>query len=241
MKCLPKVVYLSPTYQSDFDVMRGEFGDFFDEVESLIKSVVFPFSFICVNSRLEKLKRFLRTTFIELKPQLCIAKSFDDVMDTVKEKCTIINIACLKTIVTRYKIEEANDLIADYQLKVEKFCEKVKVSVMTVTTNPSCLLKCESIEFVLEWETDEHTLKEIKELLWKTFGDFAERVLVKEAKEDNSITVTCYAPQHMMDILLMEAKKNISLVRGSGIEVIKLTIGYHIVWSDHTRDKVRDK
>ena len=221
--------------------MRGEFGDFFDEVASLIKSAVLPFSFICVNSRLEKLKNFLGRAFNELKPQLRIAKSFDDVMDTVKEKCTIINIACLETLIKHYKIEKAKDLIADYQLKVKKFCENVKVGIMTVWTNPSCLLKCESIEFVLEWETDQHALKEIKVLLWKTFGDLAERVLVKEAREDNSITVTCYAPRHMMDILLMEAEKNLGLLRGSGIEVIKLTIGYHTVWSDHTRDKVRDK
>ena len=221
--------------------MRGEFGDFFDEVTSLIRSAVLPFSFICVSSRLEKLKRFLGRTFSELKLQLSTAKSFDDIMDAVKEKCTIINIACLETLINHYKIEEAKDLIADYQSKVKKFCENVKVGIMTVTTNPSYLLKCESIEFVLEWETNQHALKEIKVLLWKTFGDLAERVLVKEAREDNSITVTCYAPRHMMDILLMEAEMNLGVLRGSGIEVIKLTIGYHTVWSDHTRDKVKDK
>ena len=60
--------------------MRGEFGDFFDKVASLIKSAVLPFSLICVNSRLEKLKNFLGRAFSELKPQLRIAKSFDDVI-----------------------------------------------------------------------------------------------------------------------------------------------------------------
>ena len=219
--------------------MRGEFGDFFDEVASLIKSAVLPFSFICVNSRLKKLKRFLGRSFSEVKPQLFIAKSFDDVMDAVKEKCTIINIARLETLINHYKIEEAKDLIADYQLKVKKFCENIKVGIMTVSTNQSCLLKCESIEFVLEWETDQHALKEIKVLLWKTFGDLAERVLVKELREDNSITVTCYAPRHMMDILLMKAEKNLDILRGIGL--IKLSIGYCTVWNERTRDKVRDR
>ena len=73
-------------------------------------------------------------------------------------------------------------------------------------TGPSSLLKCQTIKFVLEWKTSERTFNEIRELLCKTFGDIADRVLVNEAKEGNSIIVTCYAPQHIMDILQMEAK-----------------------------------
>ena len=121
-------------------------------------------------------------SFQELKPQLAFAESFDDVMDIVREKCTIINISCLEAIVNRYKIEEAKAHIVAYKAEVNQFCQDLKISVCKnkgFVTSPSSLLKCETIEFILEWETDEHTLSEIQGILWKAFGDMAKRVLVK--------------------------------------------------------------
>ena len=50
-------------------------------------------------SPLEKLKKYLGRCFRELKPQLLIAVSFDDVMELIEEKCTVINLCCLETIV----------------------------------------------------------------------------------------------------------------------------------------------
>ena len=182
-------------------------------------------------SSLKEFKTFLRRCYRELKPQLSNAKSFDDVMDIVEEKCTIINIACLETIIDHYNITQAKTYTTTYQLEVEQFCEKVKLNVK-ITTGSSSLLKCETIEFVLEWKSDEHTLKEIKDLLWKAFGDIARRILVKEAKEGNSIIVTCYAPRNIMDLLLMESGKNLNLLKQLG--VIKLVIGYHILFEVNT-------
>ena len=76
-------------------------------------------------------------------------------------------------------------------------------------------------------------------VLWKAFGDMANNVLVKDAREGNSIIVTCYVPKHIMDILLMEAKKNLDMLIKMGL--IQLTIGYHTMWNEHTRDDVRDE
>ena len=235
------VFHISPNYQREFDEMRGRFGRFFDNITSLIKSAVFPSSFMLVkkikaSSCLRRFKRFLGRTFEELKPQLGIARSFHDVMDVVKKKCTIINISCLETIISHYSIDQAMELVTAYHIDIEKFCNKVKVNLMTLMTNP--ILKCETIEFTLAWKTDEHTLKEIRNVLSVLFGDNGKRVIVGELREGNSIIVTCYAPRHIVDILLIEAKKNVNLVKE--MELIKLTIGYHTVW-EQTRDKVRDK
>ena len=57
------------------------------------------------HSSLEELKKFLGRCFRELKPQLSVAESFDDVMEVVEEKCTVINIRCLETIIDHYNIE----------------------------------------------------------------------------------------------------------------------------------------
>ena len=212
--------------------MKVTFGNFIHSVAPLIEKSI---------PSLRELKTYLRRCFRELKPQLTVAESFDDVMDLVEEKCTIINVACLEGIINHYKIEEAKTHVTTYKSAVNTFCNEVKLNVCKnkLMTGPSSLLKRETIQFVLEWKTDERTFNEIRELLCKTFGDIADRVLVNEVKEGNSIIVTCYAPRHIMDILQMEAEKNLNLLIKLGL--LKLTIGYHIIWDKRTRDKVRDE
>ena len=193
-----------------------------------------------VLSPLEKLKKYLGRCFRELKPQLSIAKSFDDIMEVVEEKCTVVNICCLEAIINYYNIIEANAHITTYKAEVDKLCEEIKLSVCqkeNFMTGPSSLLKCETIKFVLEWETDKHTFNEIRELLWKAFGKMAKRVLVKCIDEGNSIIVTCYAPENVINVLLMEAQKNLHILIKMG--VVRLTIAFHTIWDEHSRDKVR--
>ena len=192
------------------------------------------------HSSLKELKKFLGRCFRELKPQLSVAESFDDVMEVVEEKCTVVNIRCLETIIDHYNVQEAQVHITTYKSEVDKLCEEIKLSVCqkeNFMTGPSSLLKCETIKFVLEWETDKHTFNEIRGLLWKAFGKMAKRVLVKHIDEGNSIIVTCYAPENAINILLMEAQKNLHILIKMG--VIKLTIAFHTVWDERSKDKVR--
>ena len=189
---------------------------------------------------LRKLKKYLQRYFKELQPQLEIAGSFDDVMDIVEKKCTIIDIYSYEVIVEHYNIKTAKPHISDYKSTIDKFCEEVKLSVCVnenFTTGPSSLLKCETIEFVLEWELDECSLDQIRNLLVKVFNDIAQRVQVRMIKKSNFITITCYAPRHIMDVLLMEAEKNLYLLREIGL--IKFTIGYHTFWDEVTRYMVK--
>ena len=191
--------------------------------------------------KFKELKTYLRMSYPELKHQLSIAESFDDIMDIVRGKCTPISIACLESIINRYNIKEGQAHIAAYQSEVDKLCKEIKLRVCEhedFMTGQSSPLKCETIEIVVEWKTDEHTLEEIKELLWKAFGDMARRILVKKAKESNSIVVTCYAPRYMTDALLKEAEKNVTQLKQMGI--IKLSIGYNVIWDASKRSEVRD-
>ena len=61
---------------------------------------------------------FLQRCFEELEPQLTIAKSFDDVMVIVQKKCTVINVACLETVIDFYNIEKPKFIsqLTDLQL-----------------------------------------------------------------------------------------------------------------------------
>ena len=214
--------------------MKVTFGNLIITVTPLIKAVI---------PSLDDLKIYLRRCFQELRPQLSTAESFDDVMDLVQDKCTIINICCLEAVVNYYKITAAKSLITEFKMTVDTFCENVKVSICLKQnfklTSHSHHLICETIEFILEWEVDKYTLKHIKDLLSKAFEDMAESVQVRAINEGNSIIVTCYAPHHMMDILLVTAKKNLGLLKKIGL--LKLTIGYYIIYDKRQRDKVRDE
>ena len=213
--------------------MKVTFRDLINTVTPLIAKSI---------PSLKILKKYLQRYFKELQPQLEIAGSFDDVINIMEKKCTIIDIYSFEVIVEHYNIKTAKPHISDYKSTIDKFCEEVKLSVCVnenFTTGPSSLLKYETIEFVLEWEPDECSLDQIRNLLVTVFNDIAQRVQVRMIKTSNSITITCYAPRHIMDVLMMEAEKNLYLLIGSGL--MKLTIGYHTVWDITTKDKVRYK
>ena len=225
--------------------MRARFGNLIHTVAPLIKSAVMSSPSLSEPSLLEKrppleeLKIYLRRCFEELKPQVAIAGTFDDIMDIVQKKCTVINVACLETVVDHYNIEEAKTHIIAYKSAVDKFCEDVKVSVCKdkdFMSSSSSLLKCETVEFVLEWEPHNHALNQIRALLRKAFQDIAKFVRVRYIKEGNSIIITCYAPQNIMDLLLVEAQKNLHILIKMG--VIKLTLAFHTVWDESGKNKV---
>ena len=227
----PKVT-LELSFQKKFDEMKVTFGKLIHTVAPLIAKGI---------PSLQELKTFLRRCYRELKPQLSIAESFDDVIELVEDKCTIINIVCLEAIVDTFNISEAKQYIKEYQAAIDAFCNEVKLSVcenQSFLTSQSTLLKCETVEFVLEWEPDDYTLTQIRALLTEAFKDLIKRVQIRVIKRGNSVIVTCYAPRHIMDVLLMEAEKNLNLLRKMGL--IKLTIGYCTVWDERTKDKVKD-
>ena len=214
--------------------MRVAFGKLIHTVAPLIEASI---------PSLKELKTYLRRCFRELKPQLSLAESFDDVMELVEDKCTIINVCCLEAIVDEYNVKTATKYIVEFKLAVDMFCEKVKLKVCCKESfkrvSSTRQLTCETIEFVLEWKTDKHSLNDIRELLAKAFEDLVDSVQVRAIDEGNSIIISCYAPHYMMDILLVTTKENLSLLKE--MRLIKLTIGYCTIYDKHQRDKVRDE
>ena len=214
--------------------MKVTFGNLMMTMSPLIKAGI---------PSLEDLKKYLRICFRELKPELAIVESFDDVMELVQDKCTIINVCCLEAIVNHYKITAAKPHIEEFKTTVDIFCEMIKTDICLKQNfkiaSFSHHLTCETIKFVLEWEVDKYTLRNIKDLLSKAFGDMAKSVQVRAVNEGNSIIVTCYAPLSLMEFLLTTAERNLNILKENG--VIKLTFGYHIIYDKRQRDKVRDE
>ena len=215
-----------------FDEIKVTFGNFIEAVAPLIEKAI---------PSMTNLKTYLRRCFRELKPQLNAAESFDEVMDVIEERCTIINISCVEAVIDHYNIEEAKSHIVTYKVTVDKFCEDVKLSLCekeNITIGQSPPLKCETIEFVLEWELEDYVLKQIRGVLTKAFEDMAKHVQVRVIRKGNSIVVTCYAPRNLMDFLQLNAVKNLDLLKSIG--VIKLTAGYCTIWNACKRHEVKE-
>ena len=209
--------------------MRMYFSTLINTVARLIENKV---------SSLEDLKTYLQKHFDELRLQLEYAKSLKQFIFLVKDKDTIIDIDCIQAIVDHLDIEEVKDHIAAYKITMEGFCEETTLDICcneSFNTASSSLLKCETIEFVLQWETNKHSLSDVRALLEKSFQDMGKKVQVRYIKVDsNFVIVTCYAPGNIMDILQMETGKNLDLLRKTG--VIELKISYHVFFT--TTDKV---
>ena len=209
--------------------MRVAYGNLMEEVVPIVVKSVKSIS------SLRALKKYLDRCFPELTHQLERAKSFKNIMDLVEDKCTIINVACLEAIVDHYNITEAKKHIEDFKKLVDDFCEKIKANICYNQSfkvdSFSHLLICETIVFVLEWDADKRKIGDIKRLLAKAFKDLVNNVQVRAINEGESIIVTCYAPQHMMGILLMTAKESLDQLKEIGLS--RLSFGYYTIFDTH--------
>ena len=180
---------------------------------------------------LEDLKTYLQKHFDELRLQLEYAKSLKQLMFLVKDKDTIIDINYIQAIVDHLDIEEVKDHITAYKVTMEEFCE-ITLDICcneSFNTASSSLLKCETIEFILEWEANKHSLNDVKDLLQKGFKDLSKKLQVRYILIRNkSIIIICHAPRNITDILLIEGEKNLDMLKEIGLN--KLIIGYYTIW-----------
>ena len=222
-------VTVHPGYKAEFDRMGDMLGTLIHNIVPLIEAAI---------PSVNDLKVYLGRCRRDLKPRLKIANSFDDVMEVIEDECSITDVALLETIVNKYSIQDAGDMILAYQTHLDEFCE----NKLTMFCNrqlkrlSSSLLTCETIKFVLEWNPSEHSLSSIRALLRKTFKDNQVKVVVIE--EGNSIIVTCYAPHYLMESLLVTARDNVDMLKEMGL--ISLTIGYYTVYDEHAIDEVSE-
>ena len=189
---------------------------------------------------LQEVKSLLYS-FPDLKPELAGAKTIDDILNLVHDKCTLIDITYLEAIVEQFDIEEAKPHIEAYKEKVEHFSQEVAVELCLsesfLVTKIPCLLKCETAKFVLDWDpTDDYTLKDIEDILAVSLKKLAKRVKIVVIKEGNSITVICTFPHTLLGPLIAIAQETIELVKKRGL--IRLSIGPCIIWDINSRDQV---
>lgn len=212
-------INLNADFQVKVDERRDALGMLIVKIAPLIESKM---------SSLDGLKLLIATCRSELKQKLYHAKVFTDVQHLISENCSPIDIVLLETIVKYYSIEEARKDIDNYKKDLEDFC-KIRIYDVQISGLSSSLLTCDTIKFIVNWKADECTINRIKELLSVAFKDLRKRVQVTRFHEGRSIVVICYAPHHLMDLLLVIAQENIDKLILLGL--LRLTIGYNTFYN----------
>uniref|UniRef100_A0A1X7UIW6 SH3 domain-containing protein n=2 Tax=Amphimedon queenslandica TaxID=400682 RepID=A0A1X7UIW6_AMPQE len=218
--------FFNAAHQSTFDEIRGSFGILIDEIISLISQSILSAA---------KMKSFLQLSFPELKDELSNADSIEAIMNVVVKDCRINNISKLKTIVKRFKITEANPLISEYEEEVKTVCGSLKDFLCQ--NQPEHLNNCETIQFILGWEPEEHSLDDIRNLLEEAFKELNKRIIVQSIHRGNSIIIICYGPHHLLAALLLEAQDSL-IVLMKEFSLIRLTFGRYTVYDKRIRYKV---
>ena len=182
---------------------------------------------------------FFADSYPHLETEITHSKSIDDVLNVVRNHCTLINISCLEGIVERFDIKEAETHIQAYKDVVQSFCKETKASLCLEETfkesKSRSLLKCETAVFVLNWDPKDCTIEDIEDILSESFeGDVEIRYLAK----GNSIIVTCFFPLCLTTLLIARAQETLEIMKEKGL--LQLTVGHCIIY-DHRRDKVRDE
>ena len=218
--CIVQEIILEHKFQVEFDRLNDSLGIMIFKVAPLIKAAI---------PSLEDLILFIRVVRPNLRPQLSLSKSFNDVVEIIRDSCSITNIVLLEDIVNHFSVtDEAHKFISTYEDGVKMFCDKEICGIKLKETPP---LTCDTIRFIVDWEVDRCTLNNIKVLLQRAFIDLVNRVEVIEANKGHSILITCYAPHYLMYILYKEAQENIEELKKIGL--IELTIGYYTLYNIH--------
>ena len=162
-----------------------------------------------------------------MKPQLAHAERVDDVLLLVIEKCSLINVSCLESVINHCNIEPAKDELSHYMATVDEFCEATTISQCVNESFRSSyfqLLSCDTVQF---FHRDDCSLSELKKDL---FGQFADRVLIHSIEYKKYATVICYAPQQIRECLKIECKKSSTSMKG---EIQMIHISSDMLW-DYT-------
>ena len=182
----------------------------------------------------QELKGFLQvqTSNSDVKEQLNTCESVGEIMQIVINQCSLVDLTLLEGIIEFFNIEEAKKHIDEYKETVKDFCSNKSLSSwLNETLGRFSCLQCETLQFSVDKNVDERTLKDVHDLTAIAFESLSTNVRVIVIKEGNSFTITCSFPLALSESLIATALKNLEQLKKEGL--IKLTIGYSTVYSQN--------
>lgn len=194
-----------------------------------------------VTDDLEALKTLVSVTFPELKSSICVSDCPSEVLTILSEKCNVLDVTFLELIINYYAVDSLKQEISQYKEILEKFCDDLSLKICCGVEFTGCIppgrsLKCDMVEFILDWQPDNHVLSDVRLLLEKAFEKMSRKVKVAYLDDGHSVLIGCFAHYCYHPILIMKAQKNLQALKDSGLK--RLIIGYSIIWDEYTRDEV---
>uniref|UniRef100_A0A1X7SRU7 Uncharacterized protein n=1 Tax=Amphimedon queenslandica TaxID=400682 RepID=A0A1X7SRU7_AMPQE len=160
------------------------------------------------------------------------ANSIEGIINIAVKKCRVNNVSVIKSIVKRFKINQAKRLISEYEEELKTVSGSLKNFLSR--NQPEHFLFCETIQFTLGWEPEEHSLDDIRNLLEEAFKELNKRIIVQTIHRGNSIIIICYGPHHLLAALFLEAQANLNVLMKE-FSLIKLTFGHYTVYDKRIR------
>ncbi|XP_019862001.1 PREDICTED: uncharacterized protein LOC109590542, partial [Amphimedon queenslandica] len=217
-------IHLPPSLTSKFKSMQVQLGSTFDRVELIIKE--------CPPSTLKKIKNILIYCSEDLKPQVAQCDNIHDILKLVRKDCSLDDIEMLKAIVNELNIESAKVVIQEYSDALEKFSETELSKCLNEKFSYASPLQCERITIVVDQNTDDCTLHDIRRLAANTFHKLSPQnsrsVKLNVIRDDNSFTITYSFPLILSEQLIVAARNNIDVLKKNKVK--RLTIGYCTVY-----------
>uniref|UniRef100_A0A1X7TNE9 Uncharacterized protein n=1 Tax=Amphimedon queenslandica TaxID=400682 RepID=A0A1X7TNE9_AMPQE len=185
------------------------------------------------SSLLEEIKEFLSYHSVREKVKNCC--DIPSLLCLIQNECSLTNIEFLDSVVEEMEITEATRYIETYRTQLKEFCNSLSISLCLKERFSSIPhLQCETVTFVLDWEPEEHVLKDIKNLLAQVSD--GKLLKIECIEQTNSICVTCSFPFTDIGFTVLRMIENIHILMGQGLK--KLTIGNLTLWR---RQDVRQK
>ena len=184
-------IYLPPCLTSKFKSMRVQLGSTFNKVELIIRACPLP-------STLDKIKNILKYYNEELKLQVAQCQNIHDILELVRKDCSLDDIELLKAIVNEVHIDEAKVVVQEYSDAIEEFSETELSKCLNERFSYASPLQCERITIVVDQETDNCTLKDVRRLsaniVYKLSPRNSRCIKLNVIRDGDSFTVTCSFP-----------------------------------------------
>ena len=217
-------VPVSKGLQVDFRSMRMSYGRMIYNVGKIIKRISPP---------LEEIKELISCCSADLRQKAEQCTDISSLLRLIQNECSLTDIELLHSVVEEMEITEAARHIESYRTELKEFCKSLSISLCLKERFASIShLQCQTVILVFDWEPEDHTLEDIKEVIAKVSG----KLLKINYIEHTSISVTCSFPFSDVGFTVLRMIENIHILMGQGLK--KLTIGNLTLWR---RQDVRQK
>ena len=202
-------------YKKEFQSMRVALGQLCASTVTLLSQKKF---------RVSKLKNELEFAFPELGSDLEKYNSLNEVVkNVIRPRVSLVQIDYLEAVFDLFEL--AKRAIQEYNQKVDELYETVRVAYgqLLMEEFDSNASDLESIKFVLDWDENEHLLKDIRDLFNMIVRNYSKQVKVIVISKGNSIVVECCVPANLLPVItrmiqdseaILNREKVISVIAG---------------------------